>query len=396
MMSMETLRFAPVRLHVFQAGPLREVPDPVEFTTTAWAGDEPMEPTNLLLMCSSNGRGKTTMLEAMAWLMQLLGDDRTESPWRAEQDPQCELQLDVLVKLQLDGEEDTFLLSLVDVPEPAFVIWHGAAVLDRLSANRQVVFGRQNDADRRLGVSTDVPDRALQALLREVRASIGRPPPRDSDMMFPGDHLPVLLFFTSDRTIARTRGTELRRPARWDYQPVRRFDADTTREASLENLLLWLAWQGEERWARAKELLNQVLLDALGKPLRAVDRSQLHVLLGRGAGLHRPHQLSSGEQNLLLLAAGVAAHMTTNTIIVIDELDLHLHPNWERWAVRMLKALLRNEWRGERSADERFSVLFTTHSTAAMDEHRNDRPEQHLRKSAHILLHDFEEPHAED
>jgi hypothetical protein len=206
----------------------------------------------------------------------------------------------------------------------------------------------------------------------------------------------VLLYFTSDRTIARTRGTELRRPAHWDYQPVRRFDATTTREASVENLLLWLAWQGEERWTRARELINRILLDSLDKPLRTVDRSQLHVLLGKGSELHRPHQLSSGEQNLLQLATGVAAHMTTNTIVVIDELDLHLHPNWERWAVRMLKALLRNEWRGERRADERCTVLFTTHSTAAMDEHRNDRPEQHLRKSAHIFLNDFEGTHAED
>lgn len=43
---------------------------------------------------------------------------------------------------------------------------------------------------------------------------------------------------------------------------------------------------------------------------------------------HRLDRLSSGEKNLVQLFLRIGAHMTRNTILLIDEFDVHLHIRW--------------------------------------------------------------------
>ena len=61
--------------------------------------------------------------------------------------------------------------------------------------------------------------------------------------------------------------------------------------------------------------------------------------------------MSSGEHQILSVLVGLVAENTVNSIILIDEVELHLHPIWQRKLVQAL--------REDKSNNQ---YIFTTHS----------------------------------
>jgi len=56
----------------------------------------------------------------------------------------------------------------------------------------------------------------------------------------------------------------------------------------------------------------------------------------------------------------IGAHQTKNTILLIDEFDVHLHIRWQYRLFYALKALSASE-------DANFTVIATTHSTEILE-----------------------------
>ncbi len=152
---------------------------------------------------------------------------------------------------------------------------------------------------------------------------------------------------------------------------------------SADALLVWLHWMddGKGRFVRAQGILNQHVFRGTPKVLKGIRKDPPEALVSNGDKSHRLDQLSSGERSLVQVFLRLHAHLTCNTILLIDELDLHLHPRWRRRAVRALKETA--------LANPGLTVIFVAHSLDVLDWFDPEIPEPPLRKSGHIIMEGF-------
>lgn len=112
-----------------------------------------------------------------------------------------------------------------------------------------------------------------------------------------------------------------------------------------------------------------------------IQRDPLHMVIRKGDTLLAVDQLSDGERLLLALTADLARRLAITyadapdslageAIVLIDEVELHLHPTWQR---RVLGAL--------RSTFPNCQFIVTTHSPQVLSEVPND---------AVVLVKDFQ------
>lgn len=112
-----------------------------------------------------------------------------------------------------------------------------------------------------------------------------------------------------------------------------------------------------------------------------VDRAVLRMTIDKGAETLFLDQLSDGERNLLALSADIARRLaianpdlpdplTAEAVVLIDEIELHLHPSWQR---RVLGDLLRTF--------PHCQFIVTTHSPQVLSEVPND---------AVVIVRDFQ------
>jgi len=103
-----------------------------------------------------------------------------------------------------------------------------------------------------------------------------------------------------------------------------------------------------------------------------IQRDPLHMVIRKGDTLLAIDQLSDGERLLLALTADLARRLAITyadqpdalageAIVLIDEIELHLHPTWQR---RVLGAL--------RSTFPNCQFIVTTHSPQVLSEVPND------------------------
>lgn len=112
-----------------------------------------------------------------------------------------------------------------------------------------------------------------------------------------------------------------------------------------------------------------------------IQRDPLHMVIRKGETLLHLDQLSDGEKLLLTLAADLARRLAITyagqgdplqgeAVVLIDEIELHLHPDWQR---RVLGAL--------RHTFPSCQFIVTTHSPQVLSEVPND---------AVVLVKDFQ------
>jgi len=73
----------------------------------------------------------------------------------------------------------------------------------------------------------------------------------------------------------------------------------------------------------------------------------------------------------------IGAHMTRNTWIVIDEIDVHLHPKWQHRVLNILKQIV-VETPG-------ITVIASTHSREILEGFEFEIKEAGLKKGGHII-----------
>ncbi|MEY4979538.1 MAG: hypothetical protein RLZZ352_1808 [Pseudomonadota bacterium] len=383
--------FAPLFLSIDRVGPFQDRMEVFDFT------DSNDEPCNVYLMVSKNGRGKTTVMELMAAMMGMLG--KVESDGVGIEDLDRGLgraQWDIKVTLNTSGQKETVILSLVAGlmgEEAALKFWspdelltHGATGWHRFGFVRATKGGRTSMVGRSDGWAID-----FNALIDSSRG--------DRLTSFDGDVLtyPTLIYFSAYRNIVRLDATEraIVAPRDWNYQPVHVFDIEGQDwRSSLDNLLVWLKWLDDGRFEDAVQAINERVFKAgdpqldSGKRLKGVRKEPPEAVVVSGAQEHRLDRLSSGEKSLVQLYLRLGAHMTHNTIVLVDEPEVHLHRNLQYETLFELFRLAKKNY-------PRVSVFMATHSERLMKAFALDQEEENLIKGAYIIETAEEEARAE-
>lgn len=380
MMNILIEEFSPLFLTVDRVGPFQERMEEFDFT------DANDEPCNVYLMISKNGRGKTTVMEMMATMMNMLGKTECSSlGFESFDREQGRAQWDVRVTVNRGGAKETVILSLVAGfmgEEVSLKLW-GDSDLKKYGATRWYRFGFVRNAYGRYSM-VGRADAWVQDFNILIETSIGA---RLSG--FESDELtfPTLIFFSAYRNIIRmpAENRAIVAPRDWNYRPVHLFDVEGREwQDSLDNLLVWLKWMDDGRFESAMSAINERVFKVgdkklyTGKKLKGVRKEPPEAIIESGGLEHRLDRLSSGEKSLVQLYLRLGAHMTRNTILLIDEPEVHLHRNWQYETLFTLMNLAKEHF-------PNVSVFMATHSERMMKAFAHNQIEKNLRKGAYII-----------
>jgi predicted ATPase len=189
-----------------------------------------------------------------------------------------------------------------------------------------------------------------------------------------------LLYFSAYRNIVPVPSHEraIIEPEDWGYAPVHRFDKEGGRwRTSLDNLLVWLKWLDDGRFERAQKIINDRVFNETAKFLKDVRRQPPEAIVANEGLEHRLDRLSSGEKSLVHLFLRIGAHLTRNTLVLVDEMDVHLHSKWQHRLLLQLKALLRE--------NTGMTIIATTHSVDILKGYSYETMESGLRKGGYLI-----------
>jgi len=176
------------------------------------------------------------------------------------------------------------------------------------------------------------------------------------------------IFFSTQRSLVSDAAPSLGSAA--GGQATAFADALASRELRLAELAYWMRAQEDlaSEHPRAKKHLAALRRAAKGflpecKNLRAETSPKPRLLVDKGGLSLDARQLSDGERGLLALVLDLARRLSQANpgwadpvkqgaaVVLIDELDLHLHPKWQRTIVERLTQLF-----------PRCQFIATTHS----------------------------------
>lgn len=370
--------FSLVGLSLLDVGPLRG-------ETTISFRDDRGEPTNIYLVMGPNGAGKTTVLEAIYTAMSLLSAKEHPRPALDVLGERGGVQLDVLVRLDNGQRSSPRLLSIVAGRPGRLRVWTREELIALEVEGSQIALEfAAVGQDGPVALRLDRADPEGLGFLEGIIGSIGEP----LLSLYGGSiNLPSVLYFPSDRGIRRppTTGRAIVKPTRYEYRPAHRFGLDGTDWGeSIENLLVWLTWLDPKLEESCRDTVNDLVFRGV-KHLRPVVRRTLDVPVQTAHDTHRLDQLSSGERQLVQLVVRVAAHMTGSTIVLIDEMEQHLHTVMRRRLVNMVKDWARTL--------EAISFVMTSHQVDSMRMLAPRTPEPNLRKNGCLVRPRFRKPH---
>ncbi|KQM32522.1 hypothetical protein ASF03_13775 [Rhizobium sp. Leaf68] len=360
----------PVRLILDEIGPFRQGQEIFEFDGVSEDGSR--VPANLYMLLARNGRGKTTALEAIYGLFGMMADPPVGRFMDVRTGGRA--QLDIRVVWSLGSSRQSAVLSLWTGSDDPMGSW----TEDALAAIDADVWERLHLSPRDAGVrASRGSTEGAQRLFDEIASERGR----DPSLLYGGSQtLPTVLYFPADRRIvAPIEERAVKKPAKWGYQPAQMFSSDGPDwDDSIDNLLIWLEWVEDGRIEDLLTFLNeQLFADVSGKVIRRPRRHDLATYVSNVTGEHTLVGLSHGERALLQLHARTLCHMTSSTILLIDELENHLHPRWAQRLFASLKEIV--------SRSAMLSVIFTTHSMGLMETFRDDVAEPGVVKGGYLI-----------
>lgn len=366
-----------LQLSLEGVGPFRQGVQTFSFIgETGPLGSDPeseLGPSNLYMLIAPNGMGKTTILEAIYGLLGLLAHPAQGqfSDIAAE----GTAQLDIRATWTLGGAARTVLLSIWTGRSKPVFFWTDEEREARGQAGHwaQLGLGMNESGVYPLEESDDLG----LILFNSIRSALGESP---TELPSRSQHLPTILYFPADRAVVAPRTERIvAQPDHWGYQPAFRFSQDGPEWASsIDNLLIWLEWLKDERLEILLNLVNEhVFAEESNKVLMPPRMSELLTYVSTTSGEHPISALSHGERSLLQMFTRVFSHMTLNTVLLIDEIELHLHTKWMNRMYQSLKRIVADT--------PALSLIFTTHDRELIQVFDYERPERGLTKGGFLI-----------
>ncbi len=399
---MQIKQFSPLFLTVDRIGPFQERLEEFDFT------DVNENPCNVFLFASRNGRGKTTLLELMVAMMNMLGKTELKSYGFEPLDTgKGRAQWDILVSTEQDGVTRTWVLSLIagfigNTFLKSWDIQENKEELNRVGAREWYRFGFRRTETGRIKMlgNLDSWSGELDPWLKEFNSLLKHAQMPDNSSAEPHGFedtsltYPTLLYFSAYRNIPKPPDIDQRsidRPNNWGYKPTHIFSTEGQLwNQSLDNLLVWLKWLDEDRFNKALDIINLRVFGESKKKITGVNKRTLlaDIKVDGQIQAHRLDQMSSGEKSLLQIFLRLGIHMTGNTIVFIDEIETHLHTTWRFQLMFELMKMAQKNYPG-------FTLFVTTHTQEVMKAFAPQLTEKDLCKGAYILESAEEEAKAQ-
>ena len=305
---------------------------------TLFLTDQDGSPVQWTLILGDNGVGKTTLLQCLAWMRPDRSDD--ENGERASLVP------------ALSGEENSTLKSLIRI---------GPDVKARLSATFSVgqsICSQEGEAPK-INVTTHIDLHSKGGLLKSAKPSVTKTPESTLFERISLSDLAIFAYGAARRTgILTLEGDNL-------SDPLASIFTNSTELYDTEDTLLKLDYRAakdatkhnKRRLQRVKEVLAAVLPDIghadniriLGPDILGSPSEPSGVQYETPYGVVPHSALSLGYQTTLTWIADLALRLyerypkspdplSEPGIVLIDEIELHLHPRWQR---RMMEDLSR-------------------------------------------------------
>lgn len=374
-------RFADLRLlqlSLKEVGPFREDTRTFRFMGSLGLDMEGKPrgeaPANLYMLFAMNGMGKTTILRAIYTLMALTGDGETEDAELLIFGDGARAQLDLRMTLTIDDTTRTTLVSLWYGSEEPLVQWSEQEIDEAADATAWAKLGFVSRGGE-IVISPESND-----LGRDIREQIaydtGTPP---TQLFGLSSSLPSVLFFPANRVVIPPVGARaVTCPDAWGYRPAQVFEGDgPVWERSIDSALVWLEWLEDGRIDELLGYVNDNLFREGEKAIQRPRRDTLAAVVSTGEGDHTLGELSHGERALLQLYVRTLCHMTENTVLLIDEIENHLHTRWMNRFFSALKSLIRDV--------PSLSVIFTTHNRELMKVFDHTLVEDGLIKGGYLI-----------
>lgn len=293
------------------------------------------QPCEVIVLAGPNGCGKTTVVELVAALTEMLHPayKRTRPGHILDRTEYAQLNL------RVDGTD--FALFYGHLPE--------AATLPPEHFGREI----RGQGQPRKVVGGTLAEALQEHIRRQERIPLAFPAEAEQPLLLPDPNfpLPSVLYFPYPRQLLAVEGSQVQREDTF-YQWVYRYEVGRSFGGSLESYLVWLDYADPADFQRVREYLNRLAL--VGKTMDRVNRKALKTMIRLPDGAsHSLEELSSGEQNLLILLLETRRRLVPGSLVLIDEIENSLHPAFRSHLVQALRRL---------QVATPFQLVVTTHA----------------------------------
>ena len=322
----------------------------------------PQHPSNVTVLVGNNGAGKTTLLKSLAtslsWLVARIRTEKGNGNHLAEEDIRNGISVASILIAVTDMSQVNPNNPEAD-PEEAVFCW-------AIARTRQ---GRKSTVHSELSDATRLADHYRNQLTLDDKASlplIAYYPVERSVLEIP---LKIRTKHTFDQLDgydnALNRGVDFRRFFEWfrereDSENETGVSATALAEISAKfgkDSDIWKTLSQLKASSRDRQLTAVRSAIAAFMPgfsnLRVQRKPRLHMAIDKDGATLNVSQLSQGEKSMMALVGDIARRLAMmnqsldnplegDGIVLIDEVDLHLHPKWQRSLIRQLSETFPN------------------------------------------------------
>jgi predicted ATP-binding protein involved in virulence len=310
------------------------------------------KPQPITVLGGANGSGKTTVIELVVALCEML-----DPGWDyVRMAPFVDKQRSILDRTQY-AQLNMLITTSNEVP---FDVCYGEPVEGAQLPSNYFCRGEKG-YEQRYGSAVSESYQAIKQSIERQQfnplfLSDGEETGSSIDPINAGsDLLPSILYFPVSRFLSRTEGKQVQREDTV-YHWVYRYEPASTFEGSLDSYLIWLDYAEPERFRRVVEFLADLDID--GKRFD-VQRKHLRAVVTTHDGkTHGLEELSSGEQHILIMLLELHRRLLPGSIVLIDEIENSLHPAFQYRLAQLLKRM---------QEAIPFQLIVTTHAPAFVE-----------------------------
>jgi len=319
-------------------------------------------PSNVTVFVGNNGAGKTTLLKSLAtslsWLVARMRAEKGIGSHLAEEDIRNGALVALILIAVVDNSQAGSSLSEVETEDSLFK-WG-------IARARQ---GRKTTAHSSLMGATRLADHYRSQLTANDKASlplIAYYPVERSVLEIP---LKIRTKHTFDQLDgydnALNRGVDFRRFFEWFRERedsenengvpdvvLTQISKDFGKDSSVWKALSKIKASSRDRQLTAVRSAIAAFMPGFSN-LRVQRKPRLHMAIDKDGVTLNVSQLSQGEKSMMALVGDIARRLAMmnqsldnplegDGIVLIDEVDLHLHPKWQRSLIRQLSETFPN------------------------------------------------------